>query len=279
MEMNLPELPEVETVRRGLLPAMQGRVIKDVIVRRRDLRTPIPLDFEDRVRDQTIEQLTRRSKYILLHLKDGPVIILHLGMSGRIRIEDGNPPEPDKHDHVEFITDSRHCIRFGDPRRFGFVDLIEPGQEGSYPSLAKLGPEPLSAKFTGDLLYDKLRKRTTSMKAILMDQRIVAGLGNIYVNEALFRAGIRPQKKAGQLTRAQADRLVDEIRMVLEEAIAAGGSSLKDHRRTDGELGYFQHTFRVYGREGEMCQTCMASPIKRIVQQGRSTFYCSRCQQ
>jgi formamidopyrimidine-DNA glycosylase len=279
MEMNLPELPEVETVRRGLLSAMEGRIIKDVIVRRRDLRLPIVPDFEERVRGQQVEKLTRRSKYILLHLQDGPCIILHLGMSGRIRIEDGNPPEPDKHDHVEFITDSRHCIRFGDPRRFGFVDLIEPEALETYPSLAKLGPEPLLDAFSGDFLYDRLRKRTTSMKAVLMDQRIVAGLGNIYVNEALFRAGIRPQKKAGQLTRAQADRLVAEIKTVLEEAIVAGGSSLKDHRRTDGELGYFQHTFRVYGREGEVCQACMQTPIKRIVQQGRSTFYCSRCQQ
>jgi len=275
----LPELPEVETVRRGLQPAMQGRVIKDVIVRRRDLRRPIALDFEERVRGLRVEKLMRRSKYILLYLQDGPCIILHLGMSGRIRIEDGNPPEPDKHDHVEFITDSRQCIRFGDPRRFGFVDLIEPEALEAHPSLAKLGPEPLSDTFSGDFLYNKLRKRTTSMKAILMDQRIVAGLGNIYVNEALFRSGIRPQKKAGQLTRAQAVRLVAEIKAVLEEAIAAGGSSLKDHRRTDGELGYFQHTFRVYGREGEMCQTCTQTPIKRIVQQGRSTFYCSRCQQ
>lgn len=279
MEMNLPELPEVETVRRGLLPALEGRILKDVIVRRRDLRTPVPQDFEDRVRGRTVKELGRRSKYILLHLDDGTCIIIHLGMSGRIRIETGNPPEPDKHDHIEFLTDSRHCIRFGDPRRFGFVDLIEQGQVDSYPSLAKLGPEPLGAAFTSSLLYERLRGRTTTMKAILMDQRIVAGLGNIYVNEALFRAGIDPQKQAGLLTEKQAARLVEVIRIVLQDAITAGGSSLKDHRQTNGELGYFQHSFQVYARENEECCNCRDGIIKRIVQQGRSTFYCSSCQQ
>lgn len=279
MEMNLPELPEVETVRLGLIPAMEGHVIQEVIVRRRDLRTPVPEDFEDRVRGQKVLSLSRRSKYVLILLENGETIIIHLGMSGRIRIEEGNPPEPDKHDHVEFITDQRKCIRFGDPRRFGFVDLIEEGTIESYPSIQKLGPEPLSADFTSDVLLKSFKGKTTSMKAALMDQRLIAGLGNIYVNEALYRSKISPTKKAGKLTKAQAALLTQVIKDVLKEAIKAGGSSLKDHRQTDGELGYFQHSFQVYGREDEECSQCKTERIKRIVQQGRSTFYCSSCQQ
>ncbi|SCA56985.1 formamidopyrimidine/5-formyluracil/ 5-hydroxymethyluracil DNA glycosylase [Candidatus Terasakiella magnetica] len=275
----MPELPEVETVRLGLLPALEGQIIKDVIVRRRDLRTPIPEDFEDHVRGQKVLSLKRRSKYVLVELENGQTIIIHLGMSGRIRIEEGNPPEPDKHDHVEFITDSRKCIRFGDPRRFGFVDLIKEGGVEKYPSIMKLGPEPLSEAFSGALLHERFKGKTTSMKAALMDQRIVAGLGNIYVNEALFRSGILPTKKAGKLSKVKAEKLVGVIKEVLAEAIEAGGSSLKDHRQTDGELGYFQHSFKVYGREDELCSSCEESSIKRIVQQGRSTFYCSKCQQ
>lgn len=279
MELNVPELPEVETVRLGMLPALEGEVINDVIVRRRDLRTPVPDDFEERVRGQRVQGLSRRSKYVLVELESREIIIIHLGMSGRIRIEEGNAGEPDKHDHVEFITSSRKCIRFGDPRRFGFVDLIEAGKLEEYPSIAKLGPEPLSDDFNAALLMDRLKGRTTTMKAALMDQRIVAGLGNIYVNEALFRAGISPKKKAGKLSGPKAGCLVEVIKKVLAEAIVSGGSSLKDHRRTDGELGYFQHSFQVYGREGETCVQCHSQQIKRIVQQGRSTFYCSSCQQ
>ncbi|WP_135081931.1 bifunctional DNA-formamidopyrimidine glycosylase/DNA-(apurinic or apyrimidinic site) lyase [Terasakiella sp. SH-1] len=275
----MPELPEVETVRLGLLPALEGQVITDVIVRRRDLRTAVPEDFEDRVRGQKVLNLSRRSKYVLIELESGEQIIIHLGMSGRIRIEQGNPPEPDKHDHIEFITDSRKCIRFGDPRRFGFVDLIKPGKLEDYSSIVKLGPEPLSEDFHAGLLHQKLSGKTTTMKAALMDQRIVAGLGNIYVNEALHRARVSPKKLAGKLSRPKAEKLVEVIKEVLKEAIAAGGSSLKDHRQTDGELGYFQHSFQVYGREGELCSLCQKNEIKRIVQQGRSTFYCSKCQQ
>lgn len=275
----MPELPEVETVRQGLRPALEGQVITDVIVRRRDLRTPVPEDFEERVRGQKVLGLDRRSKYVLVLLESGETIIIHLGMSGRIRIEEGNPPEPDKHDHIEFITASRKCIRFGDPRRFGFVDLIKEGGVDLYPSLVKLGPEPLSDAFSAAVLLQALKGKTTSMKVALMDQRLIAGLGNIYVNEALYRAGISPTRKAGSLTKAKAALLVEEIKQVLTEAIAAGGSSLKDHRQTDGELGYFQHSFKVYGREGESCGQCSKSEIKRIVQQGRSTFYCSSCQQ
>lgn len=274
----MPELPEVETVRLGLLPALKGQVIKDVLVRRRDLRLPIPDDFEDRTIDQQVERITRRSKYLLLHLGSGDIIIIHLGMSGRIRIETGNPVDPDKHDHVEFITNSRHCIRFGDPRRFGFVDLISPGDGQTYPALSKLGPEPFDTTFDADYLLKKLAGKSVTMKAVLMDQRIVAGLGNIYVNEALFRAGISPRRKAANLSRTKARILIEIIRDVLSEAIEAGGSSLRDHRQTDGELGYFQHSFKVYGREGETCNQCQKSPIQRIVQQGRSTFYCSTCQ-
>jgi formamidopyrimidine-DNA glycosylase len=279
----MPELPEVETVRRGLLPALEGCVIKEVIVRRRDMRTRVPEDFEMRVLGQKVLSLSRRSKYILILLESGEQIIIHLGMSGRIRIFDGNPVDPDKHDHIEFITDTRKCIRYGDPRRFGFVDLIKVGEESIYPSLVKLGPEPLEDGFTGAVLFKRSTRKSTSMKAFLMDQRIIAGLGNIYVNEALYRSGISPLLKAGDLNLKKAEILVDVIKSVLLEAIESGGSSLKDHRQTDGELGYFQHSFQVYGREGEPCKVCEKqgrdTVIERIVQQGRSTFYCSFCQQ
>jgi len=278
----MPELPEVETVRRGLLPALEGAVITDVVVRRRDMRRPVPEDFEKRVEGQRVLSLSRRSKYILVLLESGEQIIIHLGMSGRIRIFEGNPEEPDKHDHVEFITDSRKCIRYGDPRRFGFVDLVKVGEESIYPPLVKLGPEPLDEAFNGTMLFERFKGKTTSMKAALMDQRIIAGLGNIYVNEALYRSAILPTKKAGQLSLKKTKILAEVIKDVLLEAIEAGGSSLKDHRQTDGELGYFQHSFQVYGREGEPCKLCennhKSSRVKRIVQQGRSTFYCSSCQ-
>lgn len=278
----MPELPEVETVRRGLLPALEGAVITDVVVRRRDMRRPVPEDFEKRVEGQRVLSLSRRSKYILVLLESGEQIIIHLGMSGRIRIFEGNPEEPDKHDHVEFITDSRKCIRYGDPRRFGFVDLVKVGEESIYPPLVKLGPEPLDEAFNGAMLFERFKGKTTSMKAVLMDQRIIAGLGNIYVNEALYRSAILPTKKAGQLSLKKTKILAEVIKDVLLEAIEAGGSSLKDHRQTDGELGYFQHSFQVYGREGEPCKLCennhKSSRVKRIVQQGRSTFYCSSCQ-
>ncbi len=275
----MPELPEVETVRRGMAPVLEGHVITDVIVRRRDLRTRVPEDFEERVRHQKVTALSRRSKYVLVHLASGDTVIIHLGMSGRIRIEQGNAGEPDKHDHIEFVTDSRYRLRFGDPRRFGFVDLIALGGLDMYPSLAKLGPEPLDEGFNGAYLYKVFKGKKTTMKTALMDQRLVAGLGNIYVNEALFRAKVSPEKQAGKLTKVQADILAAVIKEVLLEAIDSGGSSLKDHRQTDGELGYFQHHFQVYGREGEPCKHCEKSLIKRIVQQGRSTFYCSSCQQ
>lgn len=278
----MPELPEVETVRRGLLPALEGAVITDVVVRRRDMRRPVPEDFEKRVEGQRVLSLSRRSKYILVLLESGEQIIIHLGMSGRIRIFEGNPEEPDKHDHVEFITDSRKCIRYGDPRRFGFVDLVKVGEEAIYPPLVKLGPEPLDEAFNGAMLFERFKGKATSMKAVLMDQRIIAGLGNIYVNEALYRSAILPTKQAGQLSLKKTKILAEVIKDVLLEAIEAGGSSLKDHRQTDGELGYFQHSFQVYGREGEPCKLCennhKSSRVKRIVQQGRSTFYCSSCQ-
>lgn len=278
----MPELPEVETVRRGLLPALEGVRIQEVIVRRRDLRKAVPLDFEERVRGQKVLSLSRRSKYILLHLESKETIIVHLGMSGRIRIFEGNPEEPDKHDHIEWLTQERKCIRFGDPRRFGFVDLIKAGGIADYPALVKLGPEPLSNAFQSQTLLARLKGRSITMKTALMDQRIIAGLGNIYVNEALYRSGISPQKKAGKLAEKKAVLLVGVIKNVLQEAIESGGASLKDHRQTDGELGYFQHSFQVYAREGEPCRTCESqnkeSLIKRIVQQGRSTFYCAYCQ-
>lgn len=274
----MPELPEVETVCAGLRTALEGARLQDVTVRRHDLRRPIPEDFVNRIRGQKVLAIKRRSKYILMELDSGLCLIVHLGMSGCMRILQGNPPPPDKHDHVEFMTDRRTCIRFADPRRFGFFDIIEAGELENDPALRKLGPEPFDPGFTAPYLKSALKNKTATMKAALMDQRIVAGLGNIYVNEALFRARISPTKKAGKLSLVAAQRLVPVIVDVLNEAIASGGSSLRDHRRTDGELGYFQHNFQVYGRAGDPCPSCTTSAIRRIVQQGRSTFYCRICQ-
>ena len=274
----MPELPEVETVRRGLLPAFEGATLSDVLVHRRDLRMPIPDDFEARTIGQTITALGRRSKYLTLSLSSGDQIVIHLGMSGRMRIEQGNPPERDKHDHVEFATTNRHWVRFGDPRRFGFVDIIAPDQQDSYPPFTKLGLEPFDSALDGLYIHNHAQRRSISLKAFLMDQSIIAGLGNIYVNEVLFHCRLDPRRPANSLTNEEADRLVPIIQTVLQEAIAAGGSSLKDHRQANGELGYFQHRFQVYGQEGTVCPACGSTEITRIVQQNRATFFCSSCQ-
>lgn len=282
----MPELPEVETVMRGLTPAMEGAVIARADVNRPDLRWPFPERMAERLTGQRVKQLRRRSKYILADLASGESLLIHLGMSGRMLVS-GDPlgqfthnhPAAEKHDHVVFHMDNGARITFNDPRRFGAMDLLDTATGVQHKLLALLGPEPLGNDFHEAHLIAVLAGRNTPIKSALLDQRLVAGLGNIYVCEALYRAGINPTRKAGQLSKARVASLVPIIRQVLSEAIDAGGSSLKDFRRADGELGYFQHSFDVYGREREPCRTPDCShDIKRIVQSGRSTFYCSQCQ-
>ena len=282
----MPELPEVETVRRGLLPAMEGVVITRTEVNRPDLRWPFPPHMADRLSGVAITALRRRSKYILADLSSGETLILHLGMSGRILIS-GDPlgqfhrdhPAPEKHDHVVFHMENGARVTFNDPRRFGAMDLLPTDTAHEHKLLSVLGPEPLGNDFHEQHLIDAFRGKNTPVKSALLDQRIVAGLGNIYVCEALYRGGVSPRRKAGQISEQRVAALVPIIRQVLEEAIRAGGSSLRDFRQADGELGYFQHSFDVYGREDEPCRTegCDAK-VKRITQSGRSSFYCAQCQ-
>ncbi|MGJ8555753.1 MAG: bifunctional DNA-formamidopyrimidine glycosylase/DNA-(apurinic or apyrimidinic site) lyase [Sulfitobacter geojensis] len=282
----MPELPEVETVMRGLAPAMQGAVIAQADVNRPDLRWPFPADMARRLTGQTVLQLRRRSKYILADLSSGESLLIHLGMSGRMLVS-GDPlgqfvrehPMAEKHDHVVFHMANGARITFNDPRRFGAMDLLDTATAAQHKLLAVLGPEPLGNDFHEAHLIAAFKGRNTPVKSALLDQRIIAGLGNIYVCEALYRAGIHPARKAGKLSRPRVAALVPIIRDVLGEAIQAGGSSLKDFRQADGELGYFQHSFDVYGREGAPCKSPECTQvIKRIVQSGRSSFYCSQCQ-
>ncbi|KHA50561.1 bifunctional DNA-formamidopyrimidine glycosylase/DNA-(apurinic or apyrimidinic site) lyase [Sulfitobacter geojensis] len=282
----MPELPEVETVMRGLAPAMQGAVIAQADVNRPDLRWPFPADMAGRLTGQTVLQLRRRSKYILADLSSGESLLIHLGMSGRMLVS-GDPlgqfvrehPMAEKHDHVVFHMANGARITFNDPRRFGAMDLLDTATAAQHKLLAVLGPEPLGNDFHEAHLIAAFKGRNTPVKSALLDQRIIAGLGNIYVCEALYRAGIHPARKAGKLSRPRVAALVPIIRDVLGEAIQAGGSSLKDFRQADGELGYFQHSFDVYGREGAPCKSPECTQvIKRIVQSGRSSFYCSQCQ-
>ncbi|MEX0693547.1 MAG: bifunctional DNA-formamidopyrimidine glycosylase/DNA-(apurinic or apyrimidinic site) lyase [Rhodospirillales bacterium] len=275
----MPELPEVETVRRGLAPVLEGAVIKDARVHRPDLRFPFPVNLAARLIGQRIVSVERRAKYLLIRFGSEDILLSHLGMSGRYRIHHDAPPALEKHDHVELLTDTGIWIRYNDPRRFGFMDMFSADAMASHKLLAGLGPEPLSNAFDGKTLGASLAGRSSAIKVSLLDQRVVAGVGNIYASEALYRAGISPSRKAGTIKGARADRLAMAIRDVLSEAIDAGGSSLRDHRQTSGELGYFQHRFNVYGREGEKCPGCdCTAAIRQIVQGGRSTFYCAKCQ-
>lgn len=282
----MPELPEVETVRRGLAPVMEGRVIERADVHRPDLRWPFPEDMAARLTGKRVERLRRRSKYILADLSSGETLLIHLGMSGRMLISgDGvgafhHPHTPlKKHDHVVLHIEGGARVTFNDARRFGAMDLTPTGLADTHPLLTRLGPEPLGNAFSEAYLAERLSQRRMPIKSALLDQRIVAGLGNIYVCEVLHRARLSPKRQAGRIAAARAGALVPIIREVLSEAIEAGGSSLRDFRQSDGELGYFQHKFRVYDRKGEPCSTpgCHGT-IARIVQSGRSTFYCAQCQ-
>ncbi|MGR3803013.1 bifunctional DNA-formamidopyrimidine glycosylase/DNA-(apurinic or apyrimidinic site) lyase [Marinibacterium profundimaris] len=282
----MPELPEVETVRTGLAPVMEGATIARAEVNRPDLRWPFPERMAERLTGRRVLQLRRRSKYILADLDSGETLLIHLGMSGRMVVSGDtlgrfvhDHPAPEKHDHVVFHMADGARITFNDPRRFGAMDLMPTAGAEAHKLLAALGPEPLGNRFDESYLIAAFRGRNTPVKAALLDQRIVAGLGNIYVCEALFRARVSPRRKAGKIAAPRVAALVPAIRNVLQEAIAAGGSSLRDYRQADGELGYFQHSFDVYGREGQPCRTpgCPA-PVRRIVQSGRSSFYCAACQ-
>jgi formamidopyrimidine-DNA glycosylase len=273
----MPELPEVETVMRGLEAPLAGHKLLSVQQRRQDLRFPLPERFAERLTGRTVERLSRRAKFILAHLDDGMVWMTHLGMSGRMYVLDGEAPAPGKHDHIIIQTDAGCTIVFQDHRRFGMMDLVGAEVLDQHPMIAGLGPEPLGNAFDDRMLSAALKDRRTPIKAALLDQKTVAGLGNIYVCEALFDARISPRRLARSVAGKRAERLVPAIRDVLNRAIAKGGSSLQDYVQASGELGYFQHEFRVYGREGEPCINC-GNDVKRIVQSGRSTFFCSYCQ-
>jgi len=292
----MPELPEVETVRRGLQPVMEGARFVRVEARRPDLRRPLPKDFVKRLEGLDVTGLGRRAKYLLADLSSGDVLLMHLGMSGSFRVaeEKGektpghfhHPRSDDRtHDHIVFHMSSGARIAFNDPRRFGLMLLVPRAELAEHPLMKAIGPEPLGNEFDAALLAQACHGKKTSLKAALSDQKVVAGLGNIYVCEALHRALLSPKRRASTIAarlgapNERAEALVDAIRAVLGDAIKAGGSSLRDHRRTDGELGYFQHHFRVYDREGAKCVTprCKGS-VKRIVQGGRSTFFCPVCQ-
>ncbi|GLS23354.1 formamidopyrimidine-DNA glycosylase [Labrys miyagiensis] len=287
----MPELPEVETVRRGLEPAMTGARFVAVEARRPDLRFPFPVDFVKRLTGETILSMGRRAKYLLGDLSSGEVLVMHLGMTGRFLITapDGHVDEPGefanevkedaRHDHVVFRLSNGFAITYNDVRRFGFMDLVPRAGLETSRHFKAMGIEPLGNELSGDAIERLFEGKAAPLKAALLDQGLIAGLGNIYVCEALNRAGLAPERAAGTLTGKQAARLATVIRDVLEEAVAAGGSTLKDYRHTDGSLGYFQHRFRVYDREGEPCTTprCKGT-IERLVQAGRSTYWCRSCQ-
>lgn len=274
----MPELPEVETVRRGLEMRIAGRRISQALLRRNDLRRPFPPLLAERLQGARIGALHRRGKYILIEIDEDGLLLLHLGMSGRIIAGDANGADA-KHDHVVLTLDDGTVVRLNDARRFGVLDYLKRGEEAAHPLLAGMGPEPLGPDFDGAYLARALAGKTTPIKSALLDQRIVAGLGNIYVCEALYRAGISPRRLAATVTGVRAARLATAIRDVLTEAIEAGGSSLRDYVQANGELGYFQHRWAVYGKEGEPCPGCTcAEGVRRITQAGRSTFFCARKQ-
>jgi formamidopyrimidine-DNA glycosylase len=291
----MPELPEVETVRRGLQPVMEGARILSAEARRKDLRFPFQKDFVARLQGQTITGLGRRAKYLMADLASGDVLLMHLGMSGSFRVqkpdESRTPGEfhhprgkDAAHDHVVFHMSSGADVVFNDPRRFGYMKIIARNAIDEEPLLRGLGPEPLGNEFDAPMLARSCAGKKTSLKAALLDQRVVAGLGNIYVCEALYRARLSPRRLAATLATKKGEptehavRLVEAIHAVLNQAIEAGGSSLRDHRQTSGELGYFQHSFQVYDREGEPCGTKGDSIVRRFTQNGRSTFWCPKCQ-
>lgn len=274
----MPELPEVETVCRGLAPVLEGRRLARLTLRRKDLRIPFPKDLKARAEGRRIERIFRKAKYVVMALDSGDALIAHLGMSGRMQVAKAATPY-ETHDHVIFTADDGAEVRFNDPRRFGLLTVAPLADLDSHKLFKHLGPDPLDKAFTPESLSAALKGRKTSIKVALLDQRIVVGVGNIYASESLHLAGISPKRKAGTVAGARARALVPAIQKVLRDAIAAGGSSLRDHVQPSGELGYFQHAWKVYGREGEACR-CGArkAVVKRIIQGARSSFFCAVCQ-
>lgn len=280
----MPELPEVETVRRGLAPVMEGQRLEAVALHRPDLRFPMPPNFSARLTGAKLVRLGRRAKFLTAELSTGETLVMHLGMTGRFTVtqtqlgqfhhDTGTDP---RHDHVVFTLSGGATVTYNDPRRFGFMELWPSTEFGAYPRLRELGPEPLSNHFSVSALDAGLQHRKTPIKTALLDQKIVAGLGNIYVCEALFLAGISPRRLARTVVGKRSARLAPAINQVIADAIDAGGSSISDFASASGELGYFQHRFKVYDREGEPCHVC-SRPIRRVVQSGRSSFYCGHCQ-
>ncbi|WP_185233555.1 bifunctional DNA-formamidopyrimidine glycosylase/DNA-(apurinic or apyrimidinic site) lyase [Teredinibacter franksiae] len=271
----MPELPEVETTRRGISPHLLGQTIRSLTVRNPNLRWPIPQELSGLCKGKTINAIDRRGKYLLLHLSSGACLIWHLGMSGSMRILTGSTT-PEKHDHVDLTLTNGRCLRFHDPRRFGAL-LYTYDTPDTHPLLSHLGPEPLSSHFDADYLYQRTRKRSQPIKALIMDSKVVVGVGNIYANEALFAASIHPLKAAGKVSRAAVEQLCLEIKQVLKEAIAQGGTTLKDFTDSEGKPGYFAQKLKVYGRAGQPCSQC-GKPLteKRLAQ--RATIYCTQCQ-
>jgi formamidopyrimidine-DNA glycosylase len=269
----MPELPEVETTVRGLAPVLEGQRIARVTLRRPDLRRAMPEDLGQRLTGATVTALGRRAKYGLIDTDRGDTMIFHLGMSGRWRVD---PSEILPHDHLVLETEAGRTLALNDPRRFGSVDLVPTDAIGEWPAFKALGPEPLGPHFTADHLKAVLAGRIASIKLLLLDQRVVAGLGNIYVCEALYESRISPKRAGGSLTGKRLARLVETVHLVLDAAIEAGGSSLRDYARPDGELGYFSKQFKVYGREGEPCEC--GGTVARYAEGGRSTFWCPKCQ-
>ncbi|HEX9752477.1 MAG TPA: bifunctional DNA-formamidopyrimidine glycosylase/DNA-(apurinic or apyrimidinic site) lyase [Methyloceanibacter sp.] len=281
----MPELPEVETVRRGLEPVLVGNAFARVEQRRPDLRFPLPKDFGMRLSGRRIEALDRRAKYLLARLDDGEVLVMHLGMTGRFSINGSATKPPPKHEHIVFHLGDGTAVRYSDTRRFGLMDLVPAATLDSHALFKGLGVEPLSEALTPEWLAARFKGKTTSIKAALVDQKLIAGLGNIYAGEALYRAAISPLRLAGSLATKsgkptlKTKALVAAVKAVLEDAIKAGGSTLRDYKRADGRLGRFQHRFKAYGREGKPCpRKGCGGTVRRIVQGGRSTFYCPTCQ-
>ncbi len=273
----MPELPEVETVARGLAKPLERHRLVKVETRRGDLRWPFPKCFAEKLTGRKVLKVRRRAKYIVAELDDGNSLLAHLGMSGRMLLSKGRPEVLETHDHVIMETDDGWCLRFNDARRFGMMDLVQTDKLEQHKPIKGIGPEPLGNAFSGPILAAALKGKKTSIKAAILDQKVVAGVGNIYASEALFRAGISPKRLAMRVQGERAEKLAQSIKTVLNEAVAAGGSSLRDYVQADGELGYFQHRWRVYEKEGQPCPNGDGT-VKRITQGGRSTFYCPKCQ-
>lgn len=273
----MPELPEVETVRTGLEKSLKGKVIKKTTLRRKNLRIPFPKNLSKNLEGRRIINIRRRAKYLIIELDNENALIMHLGMSGKILVKNSKPENLNKHDHVIIEFNGGKTLIYNDARRFGLVTLCKKTELEKHKLLSALGPEPLSNEFNEVVLFNSLKKKTAPIKNVIMDSHVVVGVGNIYACESLFRSGISPIKKACDVPKKKVSELVKNIRDVLNEAIASGGSTLRDYVRSTGDSGYFQHKFQVYGREGKACFACH-KPIKRIKQQGRSTFYCPNCQ-